>query len=307
MGMNTKMSYENPLLTVTLDEVRNRSVLGSILKASYENVACDSCLYVLIRHKYEQLKPLMKDLVTIYDLARCYGFDDNSKTIYVLFGDNYKKLHETCNWSILLYSIESALTDFDKKEKYKTLKISLDDDILTEKHSVSENNDEYSSVFKQEYGTVAVGGTFDHLHDGHKILLSASSFIARDILIVGVTGEKLLVHKKYAEFLQSYNYRVEQVRKFLKLINYEQRVDIYEINDVCGPTASEPDIDALVVSQETISGGKYVNNVRKQKGFKELEIVEVQVIGGGTAQNNFKQKLSSTELRRRESQMKELP
>ncbi|KAF6009682.1 hypothetical protein HII12_003228 [Brettanomyces bruxellensis] len=275
------MSYENPLLTVTLDEVRNRSILGSILKASYENVACDSCLYVLIRHKYEQLKPLMKDLVTIYDLARCYGFDDNSKTIYVLFGDNYKKLHETCNC--------------------------LDDDVLTEKHSVSENNGEYSSAFKQEYGTVAVGGTFDHLHDGHKILLSASSFIARDILIVGVTGEKLLVHKKYAEFLQSYNYRVEQVRKFLKLINYEQRVDIYEINDVCGPTASEPDIDALVVSQETISGGKYVNNVRKQKGFKELEIVEVQVIGGGTAQNNFKQKLSSTELRRRESQMKELP
>ncbi|QOU18990.1 hypothetical protein BRETT_004211 [Brettanomyces bruxellensis] len=278
------MSYENPLLTVTLDEVRNKSILGSILKASYENVACDSCLYVLIRHKYEQLKPLMKDLVTIYDLARCYGFDDNSKTIYVLFGDNYKKLHETCNWSILLYSIQSALTDFDKKEKYKTLKISLDDDILTEKHSVSENNGGYSSAFKQEYGTVAVGGTFDHLHDGHKILLSASSFIARDILIVGVTGEKLLVHKKYAEFLQSYNYRVEQVRKFLKLINYEQ-----------------------LVSQETISGGKYVNNVRKQKGFKELEIVEVQVIGGGTAQNNFKQKLSSTELRRRESQMKELP
>lgn len=36
---------------------------------------------------------------------------------------------------------------------------------------------------------VALGGTFDHLHAGHKILLSMGAWIASEKLIVGVTGE----------------------------------------------------------------------------------------------------------------------
>lgn len=36
---------------------------------------------------------------------------------------------------------------------------------------------------------VALGGTFDHLHAGHKILLSMSAWIASARLIVGITGQ----------------------------------------------------------------------------------------------------------------------
>ena len=36
---------------------------------------------------------------------------------------------------------------------------------------------------------VALGGTFDHLHAGHKILLSMAAWIAERKIIVGVTGE----------------------------------------------------------------------------------------------------------------------
>lgn len=35
---------------------------------------------------------------------------------------------------------------------------------------------------------VALGGTFDHLHAGHKILLSMAAWIASEKIIVGVTG-----------------------------------------------------------------------------------------------------------------------
>ena len=38
---------------------------------------------------------------------------------------------------------------------------------------------------------VALGGTFDHLHAGHKILLSMAAWISRKKLIVGVTGSEL--------------------------------------------------------------------------------------------------------------------
>jgi cytidyltransferase-like protein len=35
---------------------------------------------------------------------------------------------------------------------------------------------------------VALGGTFDHLHAGHKILLSMAAWIADEKVIIGVTG-----------------------------------------------------------------------------------------------------------------------
>lgn len=37
---------------------------------------------------------------------------------------------------------------------------------------------------------VALGGTFDHLHAGHKILLSMAAWVARKKVIVGVTGRR---------------------------------------------------------------------------------------------------------------------
>ena len=45
-----------------------------------------------------------------------------------------------------------------------------------------------SAALPTHFPVVALGGTFDHLHAGHKILLSMAAWIARDTLIVGVTG-----------------------------------------------------------------------------------------------------------------------
>lgn len=39
------------------------------------------------------------------------------------------------------------------------------------------------------FPVVALGGTFDHLHSGHKILLSMAAWIATEKVIVGVTGK----------------------------------------------------------------------------------------------------------------------
>lgn len=39
------------------------------------------------------------------------------------------------------------------------------------------------------FPVVALGGTFDHLHAGHKILLSMAAWITSHKIIVGVTGE----------------------------------------------------------------------------------------------------------------------
>lgn len=37
---------------------------------------------------------------------------------------------------------------------------------------------------------VAVGGTFDHLHAGHKILLTMTALLSEKSMVVGVTGKE---------------------------------------------------------------------------------------------------------------------
>lgn len=147
----------------------------------------------------------------------------------------------------------------------------------------------------------AVGGTFDHIHDGHKILLLMAALVARKRVIVGVTGPALLVKKKYAEYLQSLQHRVESVYQFLRKVSLpDTDFQIYQINDVCGPTGYVSGIEALIISEETASGAKFVNNYRSEVGFSQLEIISAQVIGGdgsGNASNNWKNKLSSTDMR----------
>ncbi|KAJ6084154.1 hypothetical protein N7486_010954 [Penicillium sp. IBT 16267x] len=188
--------------------------------------------------------------------------------------------------------------------------------------------------------SVAVGGTFDHLHLGHKRLLTALALALEPLdrtnqdrerlLTIGVTGDALLVNKKFAECLESWEERFQSTAAFLAAImdfsgNGSPRVErtrtsddkgqvvimqiqpnlIYkfvEFFDVCGPTVTDENISALVVSKETSAGGAFVNEERAKKGWSRLSIFEVDVLVSGEAKasaNNFEDKISSTDIRRR--------
>lgn len=153
-----------------------------------------------------------------------------------------------------------------------------------------------------EHDVVAVGGTFDHLHDGHRVLLTVAGYLAKECLIVGITGAELLTKKKYAEVLESYMTRQLHVEEFLEYVFPQLDIETHMIHDVSGPTATIEDIDALVLSRETIKGGIEVNKIRLEKGFKPLIVYDVDVIGcvKGNAKDRYSDKLSSTELRRLE-------
>lgn len=93
---------------------------------------------------------------------------------------------------------------------------------LVQRHAAPEQRDRFNS--KILHHVVAVGGTFDHLHAGHKLLLTATALLLQPRssplqkegrIIVGITGDALLQNKKYAEYLGSWKQRQEDVVEFL--------------------------------------------------------------------------------------------
>jgi phosphopantetheine adenylyltransferase len=162
--------------------------------------------------------------------------------------------------------------------------------------------------------TWIVGGTFDHLHPGHKILLSLTAYLPSRKLICGITGLSLIPHwltaddallknKKFAEVLESISVRTENVRKFLTLIARNLELELVPIQDVYGPTAYDPEISGLVISEETRAGAHSIAELRKEKGLQTLDVFVIDVIGddGGKVgvEKMAEEKMSSTKIRER--------
>ncbi|KAG5494760.1 hypothetical protein JIQ42_02375 [Leishmania sp. Namibia] len=120
--------------------------------------------------------------------------------------------------------------------------------------------------FQPHYKYVAVGGTFDHFHSGHKVLLSTAALYAMHKLRVGVTDVSLLTHKKFAESLQPMNVRMENVARFLRKMRPDLELDLAPISEVSGGTKDIPEIEALVVSPETGNSLRVINEMRAANG-----------------------------------------
>ncbi|GJN92332.1 hypothetical protein Rhopal_005362-T1 [Rhodotorula paludigena] len=128
------------------------------------------------------------------------------------------------------------------------------------------------------YPVVALGGTFDHLHAGHKILLTMACAICSDKLIVGVSDEVLLQNKKYKHLLEPLDARIRAVEQFVALVRPSIRCDAVPLQDVYGPTAHDPSVGALVVSDETRSGGDTINTLRREKSLSQLDIYTISLV-----------------------------
>lgn len=121
------------------------------------------------------------------------------------------------------------------------------------------------STSKGLYGTVALGGTFDRLHGGHNLLLTYSAYLCSDRIIVGVSDGPLVVNKVLVELIEPVEHRISNVRTFLTDVKPTLQMDVVGITDVFGPTGYDPDVDCIVVSQETSKGGEVVNAERQKK------------------------------------------
>ena len=159
------------------------------------------------------------------------------------------------------------------------------------------------------FAKVSVGGTFDRLHAGHRLLLAAAALVtdARSgTLYVGVTGEALLANKSDKNKIQPYETRARNARRFLESVlarpgfgDAKMRVEIGPLDDAPPLASTVQDMCALVVSRETLAGAAAVNAQREARGFLPLKIVAVGVVGGVGDDDEARQrsKLSSSALR----------
>lgn len=53
----------------------------------------------------------------------------------------------------------------------------------------------FRNIRARDYEVVALGGTFDRLHAGHKIMLSSAAILAKSQVVIGLTGNSIAINK----------------------------------------------------------------------------------------------------------------
>lgn len=137
------------------------------------------------------------------------------------------------------------------------------------------------------FGQVMIGGTFDHLHNGHKKLLGLAVSICKNHLVVGVTAAHMLKHKKYPQVVESEEKRRAGVMNFIAFLNSSITVEVVMIDDAFGPTITFPGKAALVVSTETVGAVSEISAIRSSLGFLPLHIFVCQRTETSTMSSTF--------------------
>jgi len=138
-----------------------------------------------------------------------------------------------------------------------------------------------------------LGGTFDHLHEGHKYLLITALNISHFIEI-GLTSQELLDNKKGFSKLEDYTTRKTNLKNFISSFTDLNRVSIVEIKnwDDMAEYSQDPSYEGLILSQETYSNAVKLNELREQKGLKPIILIVIPLL-----KDKNSRKISSTAIR----------
>jgi len=124
---------------------------------------------------------------------------------------------------------------------------------------------------------IMVGGTFDPLHDGHRLLIRRAFDLAtpEGMVIIGLTCDSFANLKVHP--IHPYEDRRRDLVAFITSLNPCTKWEIEELHDQYGSTLNA-DFDALVVSEETFPVGQSINQKRRERGKSCVEIHMIRCV-----------------------------
>ncbi|MGP8011167.1 MAG: phosphopantetheine adenylyltransferase [Halobacteriota archaeon] len=120
--------------------------------------------------------------------------------------------------------------------------------------------------------SVAIGGTFDILHDGHKALLK-NAYQLGDV-VIGLVSDEMAQRK--AHLSNTYDTRKKTLTTYIKALTGTDPA-IVTLGDPFGPTLKLK-FDYIVVSPDTFRTAKEINTLRSQRGLPPIKIVCVDFV-----------------------------
>jgi len=136
-----------------------------------------------------------------------------------------------------------------------------------------------------KFNTVGLGGTFDHFHEGHALFLDISCYYS-DQVHVGLISDKYLDinPKKFRKKI----YKIKHRKKISNIIKIDSKGKDIEY-------ASESDLEAIIVSQETYPGALRINSIRTSMKKDPFTIILIPFVV-----SEDRKKLNSTQIREQE-------
>jgi pantetheine-phosphate adenylyltransferase len=145
-----------------------------------------------------------------------------------------------------------------------------------------------------QYGTVALGGTFDIIHKGHIALLT-KAFSISSHAIIGLAGDDLAL-KKNKQVINDYSKRFESLNNIIEKKFPNSSYTISRLENDFGPAAIEGKVDALIVSEETSNKGEILNTLRKNKNLPPVEVVIVDMVLGEDGRRISTTRIKNSEI-----------
>lgn len=149
------------------------------------------------------------------------------------------------------------------------------------------------------YENVVLGGTFDRLHNGHKILLTEAIIRCNNKLTIGVTDESMISSKILWELIEPVDKRIYNLKDFIEDIDSTLSYNVVPISDLYGPTKSDPNMEMIVVSEETQRGAEKINELRKNSNLNILDVWVVKLAQDDQRNEHEETKISSSNQRMR--------
>jgi len=127
---------------------------------------------------------------------------------------------------------------------------------------------------------VVVAGTFGPLHDGHRKLLATALECGDEGVVVGLTSDAFARGKRDRPVPDFTERRARLVDELGTLDEWDRTVTVREIDDEFDFAATDPTLDAVVVSTESDDDLADLNGRRREHGLDPLVGVVVPVVRG---------------------------